>query len=140
MSSSKTETMLSHESPREEGQNQLSPGQISEVSSAHHHGTRHNIERKNVPLSESKSNDEPQQTWLRMRTSETIPKTPGPSDRLKSFSDILVAFAVIVLLPISAAVFAAESVQLSAIANEQSQVANQLTLLSLCYGNLVSVL
>lgn len=48
-------------------------------------------------------------------------------------------FALAVLVPVSGAVFAVMAVNQSAIANDQSQVANQIALLSMCYANSVSL-
>jgi hypothetical protein len=48
-------------------------------------------------------------------------------------------FALAVLVPVSGAVFAVMAVNQSAIANDQSQVANQIALLSMCYTNSVSL-
>lgn len=48
--------------------------------------------------------------------------------------------ALTVLLPVAGGVFAAMSVSQSSIANDQSQVANQIALLSMCYANSVRLI
>jgi hypothetical protein len=129
--------MSIHEIPHGERHNQFATDPVSDLSLASYHDPRRGVEEKTVPQTESKSSSRSQQRGLNMRSSEMTENVSGRSNRLRSFSDILLGFAIVVLLPISAAVFAAESDQLSAIANEQSQTANQLALLSLCYGNSV---
>lgn len=52
-----------------------------------------------------------------------------------SYSAML--FALIVLLPVAGAVLGVMAINQSSIANDQSQVANQIALLSMCYGNSV---
>ena len=83
-----------------------------------------------VSQSELQENQESRGTWVNTGSRTLFGET-------ESLSDILFKLAAILLFPIAASVFAAESVELAAVANDQSQTANQLALLSLCYGNLV---
>ncbi|OAA78630.1 hypothetical protein LEL_05453 [Akanthomyces lecanii RCEF 1005] len=69
------------------------------------------------------------------RVSTDASSTPNPPQPL---SHNFMLFALVVLLPVSGAVFAAMSVNQSSIGNAQSQTANQIALLSLCYANSVS--
>lgn len=67
--------------------------------------------------------------------------SPEPSARVDdaprlSYSAML--FALTVCLPVAGAVFGIMAVNQSSIANDQSQVANQIALLSLCFANSVS--
>lgn len=66
--------------------------------------------------------------------SSSTPNPPPPQPLSHNF----MLFALVVLLPVSGAVFAAMSVNQSSIGNAQSQTANQIALLSLCYANSVS--
>ncbi len=72
------------------------------------------------------------------RVSTDASSTPNPPPP-QPLSHNFMLFALVVLLPVSGAVFAAMSVNQSSIGNAQSQTANQIALLSLCYANSVSL-
>ena len=62
----------------------------------------------------------------------------GQKERLKTKAESLKTLFIGIFVPIGLSVFTILSLQYAGIANDQSQVANQLSLLSLCSGNLVS--
>lgn len=101
-----------------------------------HHSTRLN-QSESETFSQHETHGLPSQAKGPNEAPETESEPSGLSAELSSYSAVILGFSIIILLPVAAAVFAVDSVHLAAIANEQSQVANQLTLLSLCAGNLV---
>jgi hypothetical protein len=92
---------------------------------------------RHMPEAHESPHQAPDTSMTVLGRSDTYQVEPISPNSLRAISNMLLGFALAVLLPISAAVFAAESIELSAIANEQAQAANQLTLFSLCSSNMV---